>query len=218
MDGKTCNSCKEYKPKTAFNRRVSSKDGLNYKCRDCVRRYKKEYRDKNIEKVRNTERAIRSRNKLKINAKQREAYYSDLEKQKNRRKRYRANNRGKIRERNKSYYHRVVKSSPEWKARKAVYRYVRRVLNHTGGRKRIRYEKVLGYGAEKLKLRLETNFSCGMCWENYGVEWHIDHTKPISVFIKEGETRPNVINMLCNLRPMWAKENMSKGGRWEGAK
>ena len=50
-----------------------------------------------------------------------------------------------------------------------------------------------------------------MSWENYG-EWHIDHKKPISKFDKK--TNLKIINSLCNLQPLWAKDNLSKGNKF----
>lgn len=84
-----------------------------------------------------------------------------------------------------------------------------RVLRATKQSKISRSEKMLGYSAAQLRARLELNFLPGMTWKNAS-EWHIDHTIPLSYFLKKGETRPAVINALCNLRPMWAEENISK--------
>lgn len=69
----------------------------------------------------------------------------------------------------------------------------------------------LGYTAEQLSQRLEVNFLSGMSWDNYG-EWHIDHKKPISKFDKDTPVR--IVNALCNLQPMWAKDNLSKGNNF----
>lgn len=60
-------------------------------------------------------------------------------------------------------------------------------------------------------------FQPGMTWENYG-KWHIDHKTPDSWF------QYNSINddgfkkswALENLQPMWAKDNLSKGNKYEG--
>lgn len=71
---------------------------------------------------------------------------------------------------------------------------------------------MLGYTPTELKKRIEFNFVFGMSWENHGV-WHIDHIKPVSVFKEDTPTR--VVNMLCNLRPIWASENLSKGNKWK---
>ena len=66
---------------------------------------------------------------------------------------------------------------------------------------------VLGYDVNKFKQRIELNFKEGMNWDNHG-KWHVDHKKPVSKF-KEG-TPPNIVNALCNLQPLWAKENLLK--------
>jgi hypothetical protein len=64
-----------------------------------------------------------------------------------------------------------------------------------------------GYTPEQLIKRIECQFKEGMSWNNRN-EWHIDHKKPISMFT-EG-TSPKIINMLCNLQPIWKYENLSK--------
>ena len=57
-----------------------------------------------------------------------------------------------------------------------------------------------------------------MTWENYG-KWHIDHIKPLCSFIfvnSDGSVNLGEIkkaNSLDNLQPLWAKENLSKGGK-----
>ena len=70
---------------------------------------------------------------------------------------------------------------------------------------------ILGYDYDKFKKRIETNFKDGMCWENHG-EWHVDHKKPISRF--NSNTPPHIVNALCNLQPLWAKDNLSKGNKY----
>jgi hypothetical protein len=68
-----------------------------------------------------------------------------------------------------------------------------------------------GYTPRQLINRIECQFQEGMSWNNRR-EWHIDHKKPISRF--NNNTSPRIINMLCNLRPIWAKDNISKGNRY----
>ena len=60
---------------------------------------------------------------------------------------------------------------------------------------------ILGYTLEELMEHLESLFTDGMTWDNYG-EWHIDHIKPISSF--KNDTKPSIVNSLNNLQPLWA--------------
>ena len=68
---------------------------------------------------------------------------------------------------------------------------------------------------KKIILILEKNFQPRMTWENYGL-WHVDHKIPKSVFnYKNAEDLDfQKCWALSNLRPMWARENMSKGANW----
>ena len=70
---------------------------------------------------------------------------------------------------------------------------------------------VLGYSALVFKEYIEKLFTENMSWENHG-EWHIDHKKPVSAFGKD--QNPILINMLCNLQPLWAVDNLKKGSKW----
>lgn len=99
------------------------------------------------------------------------------------------------------------------RAARAARKALRRVLLATGQTKTGRTEELLGYSTTQLHLRLETNFKPGMTWANSGKEWHVDHTIPISHFLSRGETRPQIINALCNLRPLWASENLAKNNK-----
>lgn len=108
------------------------------------------------------------------------------------------------------YQRDVLMARTSYRLSRFIYTTLRRVLKSTGGRAAGRRSQ-LGYNAEKLRARIESQFRPGMSWSNYG-EWHIDHRKPISAFLAQGVTDPAVINALCNLRPLWALENMSKGG------
>ena len=92
---------------------------------------------------------------------------------------------------------------------------LRRTILATGVRKDNQTFELLGFGPDKLKQRLECQFQPGMSWETHGKHgWHIDHRKPIDAFVKDGVTSIRTINMLCNLKPMWGPENMSKGSVW----
>ena len=88
---------------------------------------------------------------------------------------------------------------------------LRRCLNRSGLNKNAKMFEILGYDTAKLKNRIECQFKDGMSWNNYG-DWHIDHKKPISKFDKTIDAK--IINSLCNLQPLWAKENLLKSNRF----
>ena len=76
------------------------------------------------------------------------------------------------------------------------------------------WESLVGYTLDDLICHLSRQFTVGMSWENYG-EWHIDHVRPVSSF---RFMSPKDIGFkdcwaITNLRPLWSKENMKKGGK-----
>ena len=68
----------------------------------------------------------------------------------------------------------------------------------------------LGCSVEELKEYLQSKFSKGMDWENYG-KWHIDHIKPLSKFNLSDQNQVAVACHYTNLQPLWATENFRKG-------
>jgi len=79
----------------------------------------------------------------------------------------------------------------------------------------LKYEStlsLLGCSTEKLRIHLESQFTNGMSWENYG-EWHIDHIIPCSKFDLTIEENQKKCFHYTNLQPLWAKDNLSKGNR-----
>jgi hypothetical protein len=74
--------------------------------------------------------------------------------------------------------------------------------------------EALGYNSLELKKHIESTWTEGMSWNNYGIEgWHIDHIKPISAFLLDSDVKK--INSLSNLRAMWARDNYRKGKKWK---
>ena len=63
-----------------------------------------------------------------------------------------------------------------------------------------------------LKGYLAGKFTEGMTWENHG-EWHIDHIVPCCSFKLLDEEEQNKCFHYTNLQPLWALDNLSKGGK-----
>lgn len=70
--------------------------------------------------------------------------------------------------------------------------------------------QILQCDFKTFKHHIESQFTEGMSWDNYG-KWHFEHRIPSSY----GETVEEVME-LChytNYRPMWGNENLSKGNK-----
>jgi hypothetical protein len=76
--------------------------------------------------------------------------------------------------------------------------------------------EVLDYTYDMLKEHIESQFTEGMSWSNKS-KWHLDHIKPASSFNFDSIDHPDFKKCwaLENLQPLWAKDNMSKGNKWE---
>ncbi len=108
------------------------------------------------------------------------------------------------------YYVERRKTDVEFKISAYMRNMLGRVLRRTKTAKADKTEAVLGYSPAQLIKEIESKFTEGMTWENYG-EWHIDHKTALAVMVGSGETDPAVINALSNLQPLWAADNISKG-------
>ena len=72
---KQCNTCKKWKDKSGFSKSKYSKDGLQYKCNQCIKDYYKENRDRILQ----YHVEYLGENKERINRYQREHYQKNKE-------------------------------------------------------------------------------------------------------------------------------------------
>jgi len=70
----------------------------------------------------------------------------------------------------------------------------------------------LGCTSSELKHHLQSKFTEGMNWDNYG-KWHVDHIKPISFAKTEQEAIQ--LSHYTNLQPLWAADNLKKSNKYE---
>lgn len=77
----------------------------------------------------------------------------------------------------------------------------------------------LGCSIEDLKKYLESKFTNGMSWDNYGKRgWHIDHIRPLSSFNLIDSTELKQATHYTNLQPLWHVDNYKKSNKWSGAR
>ena len=73
-------------------------------------------------------------------------------------------------------------------------------------------EPIIGCSVESLRKHLESKFTDGMSWMNYG-EWEIDHILPLTSFDLTNPEEYSKCVHYSNLQPLWAMDNLKKGNK-----
>jgi hypothetical protein len=178
---KKCITCNKEKNLKEFFKDKSSKDGLKYKCKSCVKQYREIYNIENKEKI----KTYNSKNNEIIKKQKKEYYVNNKTEHKLRGYGWKKENKEKVRlyekkykEKNKIWFQ--IKNSIScrlWSSLKNNFK------------KSHKTEKYLGCNIDEYKQYLESLFLPEFTWGNYGKIWEIDHIKPLSKFnlIKEEE-------------------------------
>lgn len=210
-----CKTCKENKPLKAFK---------GTKCKSCRQDYMKKYYQRNKEKalkdsklrylknsarVKEQVKAYRANNKESIALAKKRYYEENKEKILLRDSAYYRAHKDKILKR-KRKYHSQKKSDPNYFLAKNLRSRLNVALRKnykTGSAVRD-----LGCSIQDLRKHLEIQFQPGMTWENYG-EWHIDHIIPLVNFDLTDKKQLKEACHYTNLQPLWAIDNLRKGGK-----
>ena len=75
------------------------------------------------------------------------------------------------------------------------------------------WEDLVGYTLNELMQHLESLFTDGMSWANYGRGgWHLDHLRPINSFVFDSTDDDEFKECwaLENLQPLWEADNIRK--------
>jgi hypothetical protein len=193
-------------------------------------------RKKNSEEMREKERLRREANREKIRESSRKWQAANIEKERERgRKRretnpeqlrrnhqkWEAENIEKVRERgrkNSKKRHKIFYGTDAFftinaRLRSVLWYSLRKI------KKNKRTHEVFGWSASDLICHLEQRFTPGMTMDALlRGEIHIDHIRPICSFNYTSINDPEFKQCwsLSNLQPLWANENRSKGGKWDG--
>lgn len=196
----TCRKCRTAKPDNEFFKCARKKNGLQSYCKQCSLRLHGEFYEKNKE----ADRAA-------TNARQKAYYHKNKEVCLRNSAAWQKANAEKMNERRRSRRRADPLLRLAIQLRVRLNTAIRRSASEIQGVSAVRH---LGCSIEELKSHLESLFSVGMTWGNWGRglgKWNIDHVVPLSSAKTEEDMR-----RLChwtNLQPLWFLDNVRKGGR-----
>ena len=211
--------------KSSYCKECERLRGIEYrnKNREKVNQSAKNWRNNNPEDYKKTIEKYLEKNPNMTATERTKIYRQDInyrEKEKKRLKDNYKNNVETLREKNKKYYHEnkklIRKKNNEWKNNKrktdGFYRMkinlrhrLRNYLFEESKSKRT-YD-IVGLDKLEFKSYVESKFTEGMTWENYG-KWHLDHIIPLCQAKDNNEAL--LLNHYTNLQPLWAEDNLRK--------
>jgi hypothetical protein len=187
MQTKTCTKCGIEKELSQFHKHNIGKFGFTSKCKLCQKKYQEEHKEERI--------AYLLRDKENISKKAEE---------------YRIKNREKINHQTSKRTSERLKIDINFKIKVYLRNRIWSVLK--ANKKSKRTLELLGCSIEFLKNHLESKFTEGMTWDNYGVGgWEVDHITPCASFDLSDPNQQTQCFHYTNLQPLWAIENRSKG-------
>jgi hypothetical protein len=207
---KKCCKCEKIKPATTeyFGKSAKAKDGFKYSCKECRKSEYMENQEHNI--VKNKKRYKEKKEEIAVKNKEykekRKEWYREYAQG------YYKENQDKIKSRVKQNFYKRMEEDIGYKilqrCRVRLYKAIKE------NNKSDRTLKLLGCTTDKLKRHLESQFTKGMNWDNYG-KWHIDHIKPCATFDFSKESDQRECFHYTNLQPLWAEDNMRKSSTYK---
>lgn len=185
---KFCGGCKKNLPTSGFSKNRRTKDGLQAKCKGCIKASSRAYREANRAKLAEKQKAYYATNREKAQEYSRAYYAANREKAKEGQKAWREANREKLTEYQKAYR----AANPE-KLRAKEHNRRARKRNAQGS-----------HTAEQVSARFAVHGdACIYCSSTENL--HADHLKPLA---KGGS------NWASNIVPACSSCNTSKSDRW----
>jgi hypothetical protein len=208
MNTKFCNCCKKNKNKDQYPKDKSKSDGLHSNCKQCKSQQYKIWKEQNREECLRKKREYQQNHKDKENLRAKIWAKNHPERIKELKKCWQTKNQSKITQKKKE----LRNTSPIHALRHNMRNRIRSSLKNKSQNKDKRTIQYLGCSWDHFKLHIESQFVYGMNWDNYGFNgWHIDHIMPLSSANNQKELEK--LFHYTNCQPLWAADNISKGGR-----
>ena len=248
IEQKHCYQCDEYKDLNEFTKNKDLSDGLSSYCREC-QRYNRNNKVHNKKKTRVPHKMLNgiehkycrlcdeflilsdfTKNNASWDKKGTycrdcsNAYLRTLSKTpkyKEQRKQYRM--KPKFRKRVAAYRRKKYANDPKWRVAALIRGRLNMALKAQHVEKSTATWDLCGCDLTTLKEHIEKQFRDGMSWNDRG-KWHIDHMVACTTFNLQNIEDQKKCFHYTNLRPEWAEQNLSDGGRrkwnmeWDGKK
>lgn len=243
-ESRICGWCKIEKSISEFYiRKDKGRSTPRNECKGCSRKKKKDKYLKNKKNIIERNKKYYEDNKDKINAyrkayektrdisfqkrgierykikgeeikeKRKEYYYNNREKVIKLNTDYVERNKGKVRERQRKNHIKRKKTDIQYSIIKVLRTRVASAVKR-GGYKCNKTMDLVGCTISELIIYLESKFSDGMSWDNYGFYgWHIDHKIPCASFDMTDVDEQKKCFHYSNLQPLWAVDNFKKGAK-----
>lgn len=191
------------------------------KNKEKVKETNKKYRNKHKEEAIEYHKQWRNKNREKLRVYYQNKYKEDSEAYKKRNIKYRETHQEQEKERRRKYkqthkkevyeYEMNRRKNPINKLKLDIRCLIKNTFLKKHFKKNTKTEKILGCSLDFFIEYLQSKFQEGMTLENHGL-WHIDHIKPIALATTEEEVIK--LNHYTNLQPLWAKDNLKKGAKY----
>jgi hypothetical protein len=192
------------------------------------KQYLKKYRKKNRHRILKQNREYLEKNRAIINLKKRIWYSKNKHKSseyysKNRTsilrksKIHQKKNKIVIREKKRIYKNNREKYDIYFKIINRLRHRVYCVCKTKNARKNFKFKEYLGCSVAYFISYIEAQFQMGMNWDNYGNgenNWSFDHIRPCASFDINIPKNQLICFHFLNQRPLWHKENVLKGNRY----
>lgn len=171
----------------------------------------REWNKNNPDRRKNIQRKEYLNNKDKYISRTRKYYTDNFDKVSIKKKAYYEKNKSSYNEKVKLNHYRRMKEDIDYRLKCNFRCRFNRYLKGKSFKKTSSISQHIGCSPQELRDHLQSLFTDGMTWDNYG-KWHVDHIRPLNS-AKDIDEAYSLFHY-TNLQPLWAIDNIRKGCKY----